>query len=359
MASAQGRPLPAVLARTGAALDDGRVISAVEALAADERGVVLGLLHGGTAAGAARLLVGACADRCREALDVLAASSGEARTAARASLLAEARAEVPAGLGRVHPGWLRRVLATEPSAIIRAVVDGLPAVVQRVGDEIVRARGDGDGGEGSRAMADRDLGGFGLGGFGIAGVRRALFAALAPMLATPGGPPRAQALCALSFAGLIEEIDQRGAAALGLALAGAPDAVLARAAAGVGEPLARVVLASARGAASPEARAAARGLVAGVPPGDAAQGAARAVGLRAVAREVTPEGARGVGRRGPAAAGRPGPGAPRSCSRFRGRATAGPLTVMGRVVKGHGHRRSRRRHGRARRGGRHPRASPP
>jgi type III secretion protein L len=103
--------------------------------------------------------------------------------------------------------------------------------------------------------------------------------------------PLARALCALTSEALIEEIDARGAATLGVALSGGAVEVIARAAAGVGEPLARVVLAAAKSVAAPADRTAARALLADVPAAEAAGGAARAVGLRVLARELSPEGA--------------------------------------------------------------------
>jgi hypothetical protein len=254
------------------------VTMAEETLGADERGVVLGLVLGAAPLEAAERLAGPGAARCRAAVAAWAAAPEAERAASRAALVGELAADVPRGLELVHPGWVRRALEGEPTAVIRAVVAGLPDDVRRVGDEIVRARG--DGGRGPT-----------LTGPGVARIRRALFAGLAPL--PPGGeaaPSSARALCALAFAALVEELDRRGAEALGLALSGAPDAVVARAAAGVGEPLARVVLAAARAGATAEARAAARALVAAVPSAEAARGPARAVGLRAVASALAGEG---------------------------------------------------------------------
>jgi hypothetical protein len=259
----------------------------VAGLGADERGVVFGLWRAGATDGTA--LAGVGAERCRSALAALVALSDEARAAEGEVLAAELGAEVPAGLDRVHPGWMRRLLEDEPSAVVAAVAVGLPAEVGRVADEIVSARGD----EAPALPV----------GPAVAGLRRALFSQLAPMpTPTPtstlgsGGPERARALCALSFARLVEELEQRGAATLGLALVGAPDAVVARAAAGVGAPLAGVVLASARSDSTAASRAEARALVAGVAGARASarqdsRVVAREVGLRVVAREVAVEGA--------------------------------------------------------------------
>ena len=112
-----------------------------------------------------------------------------------------------------------------------------------------------------------------------------MFAALAPQ---PPGPTRARALCELPFAGLLDELDRRGAEAAGVAVAGAPDAVVARArppalASGAGRP---TVIAAAKGSAGLEDRASARALVASASGRDAV----RAGGVLAVAREIAREG---------------------------------------------------------------------
>jgi hypothetical protein len=259
----------------GAALDDAPVIPEVEGLAADERGLLLGVLRGGMdLAGAAGRLSGPSGERCRAALAALPAG---ARAPMAEALAAELRAPWPAGLERVHPGWLRRPLEAERAELIRAVVRDAPPAVRRVADELLAARG--------------ETGGPSPDGPAPAGLPRAVFGSLAPMpAAARGGPPRARALSALAPEALLAEIDRRGAEALGLALAGAPDAVVARAAAGAGQAWARVVLAAARSGPTAEARAVARSLVGEVPAAASARGAVRAVGLRAVARDLSLEG---------------------------------------------------------------------
>lgn len=260
------------------------MISEVEALAADERGLALGLLIGAGGVNAAGRLAGPGADRCRAALEALAALSEPARSAERAALGATLEAPVPEGLEHVHPGWIRRALEAEPSELLRAVARGMPAEVRRVADELLAARGEAPS-EGARLPE----------GPALAGVRRALFAWLWPMPGAEGrDTPRARRLCALPSATLIEEIDRRGATTLGAALAGAPDAVVARAAAGAGEPFARIVLTAAKSPSVPEERARARALLAELPPSEAARGAVRGAGLRALAREVAAEGGAAV-----------------------------------------------------------------
>jgi hypothetical protein len=232
------------LASAGTALDDAPVITAVEALGADERGVLLGLLCAGVDGSAVARLAGAGVDRCRAAFEAWAALPEGDREAERAALVGWLAASPPPGLERVHPGWIRRALENEASRLVRAVAGGLPVEAARVADELLRARGD-----------EPDPRGPVPEGPGLRGALRALFGALAPMPPADGGSPRARALCALGGATLLDEIDRRGAETVRRALAGAPDAVVARAAAGVGDPLARVVMASARGGEGADARA--------------------------------------------------------------------------------------------------------
>jgi hypothetical protein len=265
------------LASARGAPDDALVISEAQGLAADERGVLLGLLltapHRGDAG---PHLVGPGAERCLAAVAAARALAPGEAVATRDALAAELAASWPVGLRLAHAGWLRRVLERETAEVIRAVTLGAPDEVRHVADEILGARGEVEG----RV----------LDGPAVAELRRAIFAPLAALLPSAAGPPEARHLGALPFAELLDEIDRRGATTLGLALAGAPDGTVARAAAGAGEPFARLVLAAARSAGASEARAEARALVAAVPAAEAARGAVRALGLRAVARDLAPEG---------------------------------------------------------------------
>jgi hypothetical protein len=268
------------VATAAAAPDDARVMDAVEALSIDEKGAVLGLALGAGADAAARL-AGDAGARCQAALVALAALDDEARAAKVAALAVEVAAPLPAGIERVHPGWLRRALDGERSEVVRAVASGQAAAVREAAEELLRAREEISPSLWARAS-----------GPALAELQRALFGGLVPMPAGAGGQarmPRAHALCALSATALADEIDRRGAETLGVALAGAPAEALARAAAGA-EGLARVVVAAAQSGASDGARAAARALVSSVPAEQAARGAVRAVGLRAVARDMAAEG---------------------------------------------------------------------
>jgi hypothetical protein len=253
---------------------DALVRPEVEALAADERGILLGLLVSGAGVEAAAHLAGPGSAGCAAAL---AAIPGEARAAERDALAAELVVPWPKGIERVHPGWIRRALEGEPSHVVRAVVRGAPEPVRRVADELLSARGE----AGASSIAE---------GPWLDGLRRAVFGALAPMPDSPaGGATVARRLCAATGAELLDEIDRRGAAMVGLALSGAPDPVVALAAAGAGDAAARVLLASARAPASSEERARARVLVASAGAGSGAQ-VVRAVGLAALAATLAAEG---------------------------------------------------------------------
>jgi hypothetical protein len=225
----------------------------VAALPLEEKGLVLGaLLARMPPDDAAARFGGDIGTRCRAALEAISAETRSGRAAALAALISLVRAPVPAGVERVHPGWLRERMAPESVAVIRAVVDGLPIEVRQVADEILSERG-----ETSKGPAPA------LGAAGLAELRRAVFAGLVPM-AGPGLPAgsQAQSLLALSFAALEETIELRGAEALGVSLQGAPAAVIARAAAGLGGRQARVVLDAAARPGPTEGREGARSLVA-------------------------------------------------------------------------------------------------
>jgi hypothetical protein len=258
----------------------------VAALPLEEKGLVLGaLLSRLPPEELARRFEGPTGLRCRAALEALAGETRAARAGALASLLALVRAPVPEGLEWVHPGWLRQRLAPEPSAVIRAVCQGLPGEVRRVAEQILRERGE-----------DPDAYPPILDPAGLGELRRAIFAALVP-LAGPAIPPAsaAQPLLGLSWAQLDEAIELRGAQTLGRSLQGAQPAVIARAAAGLGRGLARAVLdAAAEGGPADgvgEAREAARRLVAATAAeqtGDADR--AWSLGARALAAELAGEG---------------------------------------------------------------------
>jgi hypothetical protein len=250
--------------------------AALETLTLGERGFVLGLAGAGAAPAVARRLAGGGGARCEAALEALGRERPEARADALAALAGEVRASFPRGLERAHPGWVRRALADEPAEVVRAVTEGLPAEVAAVAGELLDGREEGS----AEAPRWRPQ--------AVAELRRALLGGLAPMPAEQARP-----LDQLAPSALLDEIDTRGAALLGRSLEGAPHEVVARAAAGVGAPLGRQVLAAARGGreapGAGTSREAARALVAAAArrPG---LGAARGVGLQALARELAREG---------------------------------------------------------------------
>jgi hypothetical protein len=262
--------------------DDARVdgTSGISGLTLAERGFVLGLALAGAPPAAGARLGDGRGEACRRALEGLASAPAEARAQAVAELAAEVRDPFPPGIDRVHPGWIRRLLEGEATAVVRAVAAGAPPAVARVADEILAGRDDGDGHAGAplRPPAVEELRRFLLGDLGV--------------VPEPGdgAGPAAQSLLALAPAALLDAVDRRGAALLGLSLHGAPPALVARAAAGVGEPLGSELVAATRGPVAPEERQAARVLAARVGPNQSALGAVRAIGLRAVAREIAAEG---------------------------------------------------------------------
>lgn len=265
---------------------------AVAALPLTEKGLVLGALLARTPPETfVTRFAGAAGARGRAALEALAGETRSARAATLAELIALVRAPVPAGLERVHPGWLRERLLAEPSPVIRLVVAGLPAEVQRVAEEILGER------------AGQRSAGAGPWAAGAAELRRHVFAGLVP-LAAPGAPtgPVAGPLVSLPFAAVSEAIDRRGAETLGVSLRGAPAAVVARAAASVGDGLARALLEAAARPGPIDERDAARRLVERVaaekPPTHPAKADLRGgpgdlaahLGARALARALVPEG---------------------------------------------------------------------
>jgi hypothetical protein len=256
---------------------------AVAALPLSEKGLVLGaLLARMPAEGFVTRFAEGVGTRGRSALEALAAESRSARAATLAELIALLRAPVPAGVERIHPGWLRERLVPEPSPVIRLVVAGLPAEVQAVAEEILRGR------------AGAPTGALGPLAAGAAELRRHVFAGLVP-LAPPGAPtgPVATTLMSLPFAAVAEAIERRGAETLGISLRGAPAATVARAAASVGDGLARALLDAAARPGPTQERDVARRLVERVaaekPTNDPADLAAH-LGARALALSLVSEG---------------------------------------------------------------------
>lgn len=260
--------------------DDAAVHPAVVALPLAEKGLVLGALLARMppAAYAARFS-GPTGERGRAALEALSGAHRAARASSLAALISLVRAPSPAGIERLHPGWLRERLAPESSVVIGAVTGGLPPEVRRVAEEILSERGEAEPNDGG-----------GLPSAAVAELRRRVFAGLVPLaeLGAPGGP-QAAPLMTLSFAALEEAIERRGAETLGVSLRGAPAAVVARAAANLNGRLARALLDAAADSGPAERRTAARRLVERV-AGEKPVNLAAHLGARALAVALIPEG---------------------------------------------------------------------
>src|SRR2546423_720987 len=71
-----------------------------------------------------------------------AALQGDERARARAGRAREGLAPVPAGVERIRPGWLRAALEGEPTSLLLALTDGLPAEVVSLARDIVAGRGE-------------------------------------------------------------------------------------------------------------------------------------------------------------------------------------------------------------------------
>jgi hypothetical protein len=252
----------------------------VAALPFAQKGLVLGALLARMPPEAfAARFPGATGRKGQAALESLGTAPRAARASTLAALISLVRAPVPAGIERVHPGWLRERLAPESSVVIRAVSGGLPPEVRRVAEEILGERGDGSA-EGAALPAA-----------GLAELRRQVFAGLVP-LADVGAPvwPEVTPLLTVSFAALEEAIETRGAATLGVSLRGAPAPLIARAAANLNGRLAPALLDAAAAPGPAEARNAARRLVERVAARKPAAEPAAELGAWALAGTLAVEG---------------------------------------------------------------------
>jgi hypothetical protein len=263
--------------------DDAGVHPGVAGLSLEEKGYVMGAALARTPpADVAARLPGPTGARCAAALAALGDEPRAARVSALATLAALVRAPVPAGIERVHSGWLRERLERESTAVVRAATAGLPDEVRRVAADVLRARGEDAHGAAPDAGADS-----------VAALQRVIFAGLVP-LAGAGAPatPIARELVALDAADLVRAIEARGAETLGRSLRGAPAGVVARAAASVSAPLAAVVLEGSRGPAGDgdaAARDDARRLVAAARAATTGE-AVVVIGLLAIAAALESEG---------------------------------------------------------------------
>ena len=256
----------------------------VAALPFAQKGLILGALLARMPPEAfAARFPGATGGKGQAALESLGAAPRAARASTLAALISLVRAPVPAGIERVHPGWLRERLAPESSVVVRAVSGGLPPEVRRVAEELLSGRG------------DASLDGAALPEAGLAELRRRVFAGLVP-LADAGAPagPEVTPLLTLSFAALEEAIEMRGATTLGVSLRGAPALLIARAAANLSGRLAPALLDAAAAPGPAEARDAARRLVERVAARKSAGDLAAELGAWALAGALAAEGSDAV-----------------------------------------------------------------
>lgn len=217
-------------------------------LDAVERGFVLGAALLGDLASFQHLAEPARA-RCAAACHALGERPREERIAAVAGLAAGGLA----GLERVHPSWIEEVLGKEPTSLVLALSEGLPASVRAAAAAVLERRDDAPG-DAAPASPDEivpDL---------RAELQRAV---LGPLDALASGRlgPKAEALEPLEPHALVAEVVRLGARTIGLALGLAPIQVRARAMTVVGARWASLVAAGAAERVDEEVRARARRLV--------------------------------------------------------------------------------------------------
>jgi hypothetical protein len=201
------------------------------ALTAEERGFVLGAMLLDLDESSAALLTAPESEQCEAALKSLGKLPREAKAARIGQLARELGAPYPAALDQVHSSWLRRVLATEPSDLVAALVAGAPPSAREAAGEVLAARAKDDKGGKGRPAEPLTL----IPEIAIE-LRRFVFGAMASWV-PPAGPAIAP-LFQCTPAQLLFEIRRLGARSLGASLASAPVDIKARAMAGVGPALA-------------------------------------------------------------------------------------------------------------------------
>jgi hypothetical protein len=191
------------------------------ALQVAERGFVLGSTVLGLGADAARALAGPARERCAAALSTLAKVPRDQKAARIALLARELSAPFPPWVEVVHPTWLAKPLAAEPSDFLPALVVGAPPGVRQAVGEVMQARGEGE--PPAAVTLAPEL---------AAELRRVIFAPLRHVWATTSGP--LAPLLERGSPGMLGELRRLGARSLGASLAGSPPEVVARAMAVVG-----------------------------------------------------------------------------------------------------------------------------
>jgi hypothetical protein len=195
---------------------------ALAALDPTERAFVLGSTVLGLGAEVARALAAPSSERCAAALSTLARVPRDQKAARIGQLARELGAPFPPAVDMVHPSWLPKALAAEPSDFLPALAQGGPPAVRQSVGEVMQAR-QAEGEAVTPANLHPEL---------AAELRRVVFATLRHVFATTDGP--LAGLLERSGAHALGEIRRLGARSLGASLAGSPTEVLARAMAVVG-----------------------------------------------------------------------------------------------------------------------------
>ena len=214
----------------------GSIEATFGALSPEGRGFILGAMLLDLETTAAASLTAPESEVCEAALRTLAKLPREAKAARIGQLARELGAPYPAALDLVHSSWLRKVLATEPSDLVGALVAGAPPSAREAAAELVAARAR----EGS-VLEPLTL----IPEIAIE-LRRFVFGAMAQ--AVPAAGPAIAPLFQCTLAELLFEVRRLGARSLGASLSTAPVDIKARAMAGVGPALAEDLREAARNA---------------------------------------------------------------------------------------------------------------
>jgi hypothetical protein len=191
------------------------------ALQVAERGFVFGSMVLGLGPEGAKALAPPARERCVAALTMLARVPRDQKAARIALLARELSAAFPPWVEIVHPSWLAKPLAAEPSDFLPALVVGAPPGVRQAVGEVMQARGEGE--PASPVTLAPEL---------AAELRRVIFAPLRHIAASANGP--LALLLDRTSAGMLSELRRLGARSLGASLASSPPEVVARAMAAVG-----------------------------------------------------------------------------------------------------------------------------
>jgi hypothetical protein len=194
----------------------------LQALDPAERAFVLGSTVLGLGPENAGRLAPPAGERCAAVLQAIARIPREQKAARIAQLARELGAPFPPAVEVVHPSWLPKALAAEPSDFLPALVAGAPPAVRQAVGEVMQARR-AEGEPANPASLSPELAGE---------LRRVIFGSLRHAFATTSGP--LAPVLERSGPGSLLEVRRLGARALGASLGGSPPEVIARAMAVVG-----------------------------------------------------------------------------------------------------------------------------